>query len=118
MDMQNTTSTTTLQATPAKLRSGDWGAKTRGSQSAGISKGDTCTLLITTKSGKSWTADHKCIWTGSDGTALWAKVENRPARYSQPRYSSGRYYAGSLCDREHDNYVDAGQQCPGCKAWN
>ena len=51
--------TTEIPATPAKLRSGDWGARVR----QPVEVGDTVT--ITTKAGKSWTARvTSIVWRG------------------------------------------------------
>ena len=55
-----------LAATPATLRSGDWGART---DRADV--GDARMLRVTTRSGKEWTKKHRCIATGADW-ALWA----------------------------------------------
>lgn len=65
----------TINATPTKLRSGAWGAKV---QSSSVRKGDEIT--ITTKSGKSWTATvTKVIWSG-DGVSIVATESNdRPS---------------------------------------
>ena len=54
-----------LAATPAKLRSGAWGART-----ARADVGDARMLRITTRGGKAWTKKHRCIATGADW-ALW-----------------------------------------------
>lgn len=82
------------QATPTKLRSGDWGAKT----STG-SKGQVADLTVTTRAGKSWVATHRCIAAG-DGWALWAKEQA----------SNGGYRARHVCDDECR--YDAETDCP------
>ena len=58
---------TTIQASPTKLRSGEWGAKV---QTANVSEGDS--IQITTRAGKSWTASvAKVVWRG-EGVAIVA----------------------------------------------
>jgi len=55
-----------IAATPAKLKSGEWGARV----TSPVSVGDTVT--ITTKSGKSWDATvTRVVWKG-DGVSLCA----------------------------------------------
>lgn len=61
-----TATATKLQASPVKLRSGDWGAKAQGE----ARQGDT--VHITTKGGKEWDARVvKVVWTG-DGVSIVA----------------------------------------------
>ena len=53
-----------MNATPAKLKSGRWGARVVGSVEPGQE------VIITTRSGKSWTARvERVVWTG-DGISL------------------------------------------------
>ena len=53
--------THTIPATPARLRSGSWGARAKGD----AREGDT--LQITTRAGKRWTATvAKVVWRGRD----------------------------------------------------
>ena len=87
-----------INATPTKLRSGDWGAKVQGS----VQHGDA--LRITTKAGKSWTATvAKVIWSG-DGVAIVATAKNG---YT-PAVRDSRGY---VTDRGHyDGYC--GYPCP------
>ncbi len=69
----------TLNASPARLRDGSWGARV---SSETVSLGDTVT--ITTRSGKSWTARVvRVLWTG-DGVAICATESDPPTR-SRPR---------------------------------
>ena len=72
--------TTTIHATPCKLRNGSWGART----SAPVAIGDTVT--ITTRGGKTWDARvTHVVWTG-DGVAIVATESlDRPA----PRNGDG-----------------------------
>lgn len=73
------------QASPIKLRNGDWGAKARGS----VREGDT--VQITTKSGKSWVAHvAKVVWTGN-GVSICATESRDSGRHG----ASGRRYSGS-----------------------
>ena len=58
-------------ATPTKLRNGDWGAKVHGA----VESGDT--IQIRTKSGKEWTARvERVLWT--DNTVSIVATANRP----------------------------------------
>ena len=58
-------------ATPTKLRTGAWGARTQGP----VSKGDE--IRITTRSGKSWTATvTEVVWT--DGKVAVCATESSP----------------------------------------
>jgi hypothetical protein len=67
-----------MDATPAKLRNGAWGARVQGQVAIGDS------VKIVTKSGKSWTAMvEKIVWQG-DGVTLCATS-------SAPRSSSRNY---------------------------
>jgi hypothetical protein len=60
------TTTTTITASPAKLKNGSWGARVRGD----VTEGDTIT--ITTRGGKSWDARvTKVVWSG-EGVAVCA----------------------------------------------
>lgn len=57
-----------INATPTKLRNGDWGAKVQGS----VSEGDY--IQITTRAGKSWGANvARVIWRG-DGVSIVATM--------------------------------------------
>jgi hypothetical protein len=74
-------------ASPAKLRSGAWGARVKGT----VSEGDTVT--ITTRAGKSWDARvTKVVWSG-DGVSICATESiDRPA-------SRTSYVGGNGCHR-------------------
>jgi len=55
-----------MNATPCKLRSGEWGARVQGNPTEGT------VVTITTRAGKSWdTSVRKVIWKG-DGVAICA----------------------------------------------
>jgi len=77
-----------VNATPAKLKSGDWGAKVQGT----VTVGDIVT--ITTKAGKTWQARiARVIWTG-DGISICATESmDRPAY----RARFGVDYCGYRC---------------------
>ena len=68
---------TTINATPAKLRSGEWGARV---QSDTVSVGDT--IQITTRAGKSWPATvSQVIWRGKGITLVaTGKAARKPAK--------------------------------------
>lgn len=56
-----------INATPTKLRNGNWGARVKSAQ---VSAGDV--VRITTRSGKTWEARIvKVVWSG-DGVAICA----------------------------------------------
>jgi len=65
--MKTTNTAAAIKATPTKLRSGAWGAKTIGLVEVGE------VITITTKSGKSWeaTVSH-VVWTDGRKTAIVA----------------------------------------------
>lgn len=90
---------TTINARPAKLRNGSWGARVEGT----VREGDTVT--ITTSSGKSWQARvTKVLWTG-EGVSLCATS-------SLDRPSGGRSRGGCACP---DDCCDRGCRCaPHC----
>lgn len=82
--------TQTIEASPTKLRNGDWGARVCGA----VSKGDIVT--ITTRAGRSWDAViTKVLWT-ADGVAICATESvnrmprNAPIGCSRCRYIPGR----------------------------
>ena len=106
--------TTTTKATPAKLRSGDWGAKVHGE----CQPGDVIT--ITTKAGKSWDATvRKVIWSG-DGVSIVA-TERRgyvPAVRDSRGYvrDRGHYegYCGYPCPVSKRKCCPANGPCHDC----
>lgn len=108
-----------ITATPAKLKSGAWGARVAGH----VHEGDTITM--TTRSGKSWQATiARVLWTG-DGVSICATASadshydankfngygarrggyvrgDGGPRGSRPCYMCGSYYCdgarGGLCE--------------------
>ena len=67
--------TATIEASPKKLRSGEWGALVQSDQ---VRRGDS--ICITSKSGKSWQATvAKIIWSGQ-GKAIVATESQRRGR--------------------------------------
>lgn len=77
-----------IAATPTKLRSGAWGARTR----EPVSQGDTVT--ITTRAGKSWQARvTRVVWSGSGVSVCATESLDRPAR----RNGGGRSRSGGVC---------------------
>lgn len=61
-------------ASPAKLRSGEWGAKVNGSVSVGAM------LTIRTAAGKEWQATvAKVVWSGDGVTLCATQSADRPA---------------------------------------
>ena len=75
--------TTTIPASPARLRSGDWGARIGAPHHTTIAKGDLVT--ITTRGGKTWDARVTDIVTvGADyalvGTESVAPPPHKPTR--------------------------------------
>lgn len=64
-----------LEASPKKLRSGEWGALVR---SEAVAKGDA--VKVTTRSGKSWVATvAKVVWKG-EGVAICATAASGGGR--------------------------------------
>lgn len=94
-----------IAATPAKLKSGEWGVRV----TSPVSAGDTVT--ITTKSGKSWDATvSRVVWTG-DGVSLCATSSaDRPA-------TSGRRTGCSCGSREdaHGSLIPSPNNCWQCE---
>ncbi len=69
------------QATPTKLRTGAWGARTSGT----VAEGDT--IQITARSGKSWTATvSRVVWT--DGSIAICATDKAPAVHRTSRSTS------------------------------
>jgi len=77
-----------FSATPAKLRSGAWGARVEGAPGVGD------VVTVTTKGGKSWEARVTRVLWAADGVALCATESlDRPVPRRSGGYSSRRYYA-------------------------
>ena len=94
------------EATPAKLKNGDWGARTPTSQSPG----DLATLRVTTKAGKSWTAEHKCVASGSDW-ALWVKTCTTRTPPRKPRKRLGCVHCGEWINSRNQKCWETGGVC-------
>jgi len=104
MTMQATPQTTTLQASPTKLRDGSWGARTKGVPAIGD------TITITTKAGKTWNAQvTSLVWTDQKVAIVSTKSLDRAPSTSTPRPSRRRFvpcgYPGC-----HPSYCD---ECDG-----
>lgn len=107
---------TTIAASPTKLRNGSWGAKT----SADVSVGDIVT--ISTRAGKSWDARvTHVIWTGKSkysagqvSICATERVESRPA----PTYSSISHGGGncSRCCQTATRRAQIWEDCDFCGA--
>lgn len=100
-----------MNASPAKLRSGDWGARVVGA----VKTGDV--VQITTKGGKTW-SDHvaRVVWSG-DGVTLVALCGKRAeGRYTwREREQMGDRYAGTQYEGEYCGYrcpVSGRKCCP------
>lgn len=95
-----------INATPAKLRSGAWGARV---PSTSVRSGDQ--VQITSKAGKSWPAKVvRVVWSG-DGVSLCetASLDRAP---STPRGSGQRRRRGGTYECEEcGDYVEPGTSC-------
>ena len=92
-----------MNATPTKLKSGDWGAKTTGG-----SKGQVAELVITTRAGKTWSATHKCIAAGS-GWAIWAPQKSKANRPRKTRVTC--MHCGEWINSRTQQCWEAGGTC-------
>lgn len=106
-----------IAATPAKLKSGEWGARI--ARAGGIKQGDVVTLKVTTRAGKTWTAEHTIIWVG-DGAALAAKNSSAPtegrhlaAAKRNPRMTRDEMFRAMERDRAEAARRRCG--CTGCR---
>jgi len=91
-----------VTATPTKLRSGDWGAKTNGA----VDVGDT--VEIRTKAGKTWTARvSKVVWTGNDVSIVAMEKTTGSGGYT-PAKRNARGYVEER--GHHEGYC--GYNCP------
>lgn len=93
-----------MDATPIKLRSGDWGVKVR---APGVSSGDD--VLVTTKAGKSWTATvDRVVWSGS-GVHI-CSTESRTSSFSRSSYYCGYPCPvnGHICSAKNGPCHDCG----------
>lgn len=108
----NTTAadTTTIAATPYKLRNGSWGCKVQGT----VSEGDTVT--VTTRAGKSWLARiTNIVWSGEGVTLCATESLDRPSSTSQRQ--RGRRTGCSCGSREdrYGNLIYSERNCWQCK---
>jgi len=96
-----------LQASPKKLKSGDWGALVK---SESVRPGDSIT--ITTKAGKSWSATvDRVLWSGK-GIAICATQGKSNTRSSRGRWT------GCSCGSREDEYGDlipSSNNCAQCE---
>jgi len=96
----------TKAATPAKLKSGAWGARVEGA----VNRGDTVT--ITTRAGKSWDARvTQVVWTGNGVSIVATEGIDRPAASGRASYAgrSARRYC--YCQRPLDEGDGECMQC-------
>lgn len=102
--------TSTITASPTKLRSGAWGARVNGS----VRRGDTIT--IRTRSGKTWKAKiTRVVWSGS-GVSICAteSLDRSPRRGYRPRRGYGYDCCGGICPvRGHR--CSANNPCHDCE---
>lgn len=93
-----------MDATPAKLKSGEWGARVAGTAKPGER------LTIKSKTGKSWNAIvERVVWSGN-GVSLCALAAQR--QQSARRVSSGCWLC-PMCDEENDASARSCWEC-GC----
>lgn len=98
------------QATPTKLRNGDWGAKVAGS----VRQGDE--IQIRTKAGKEWTATvTRVLWSGDNVSIVATESRSQRPR----RRSNGECQCGWGEDLLSWGGHRAGQRyrCPDCGGW-
>lgn len=87
-DLAETEDQDMINATPTKLRSGNWGARVQGR----VHEGDVIT--ITTRAGKSWQAEvAKVVWSGN-GVSICATESAGPRRSGRraSQYANGYCY--------------------------
>lgn len=87
---------TTHTATPAKLRTGSWGARVPGTAREGQA------ITVRARSGKTWDATvSRVLWTGRDSrsgrTISLCATESAPAARSTYHAVRGRDYCGYPC---------------------
>lgn len=104
-----------MKATPAKLRSGAWGARIQGTAKVGD------VVQVTTSTGKSWQARvTEIVWSGS-GVTLAATVElGRPlgtAGKAAPR-SDYRRGSGAGSAAPVVGYSSYCTDRPGCRCYD
>lgn len=103
---------TATPATPAKLRSGEWGARVVG---ATVAEGTE--LLITTRGGKSWPARVvKVVWSG-DGVTLCATKSLDGGPPGAAKVGRGCECADDECCGRHCR-CDSSCNCRGGNIYN
>jgi len=94
-----------MNATPIKLKTGEWGARVAGS----AKRGDE--LTITAKSGKTWTAIvDVVVWSGN-GVSLCALLPTQ-RKERAPRASAGCWVCPA-CEEENSSSARTCWEC-GC----
>jgi len=119
----------TLEATPAKLRDGSWGARVKGAAKSGD------VLKVTTRAGKSWTATvDRVLWKGRGVTLVstrraaaakpvrdWSRTANA-AEASRNAWARRREMAEMAADMGHGNWGSVRRgthrhdRCSACNA--
>jgi hypothetical protein len=100
-------------ATPTKLRNGDWGARVEGV----AAEGDQ--IKVTAKSGKSWTAIVAHVFWSGDGASVVAVRSSRTPRERTRRGTNGECRCGWGDDLLSWGGHIAGRRyrCPDCGGW-
>ena len=90
-------------ASPAKLRSGEWGAKIQGKK---VAIGDI--VQIRTAAGKTWLAEvKKIVWSGDDATIIATEsVDGRPTASTRAAAKRGPLSSGSFQSRSMRDAAD------------
>lgn len=91
----------TYQATPKKLKSGEWGIAIQRPLKAKA----VITAQVTTKAGKSWTGDYRVIWSCDKFSLAVEATAPAPQRRSRTECDCGGEYCiwlsggrGMMCD--------------------
>lgn len=86
-----------MNATPAKLRNGTWGARIEAPTGAKLVMQPGDGITITTKAGKSWDARvERVIWTNGQVT-LVSTASSAPRRSARRGYHNGSSYTCNAC---------------------
>lgn len=98
-----------INATPAKLRNGSWGARVETS----VSVGDL--LTITTRSCKRWGARvTRIVWTGENVSLCETQSLDRPNSSSSGRRCANCERYSSRLTLRYDSSGLSGHCCPSC----
>lgn len=106
-----------VSATPVKLKSGAWGART----TTPVSVGDS--IQITTRAGKSWIARVSAVIASGAGWCLVATSSGGTTQHSSGRDSAGHSIRSGASYR-HGITAPGWRACPMCgsrecaRAWN